>query len=169
MTRVRPMTPFRHLYPFDRSTQMEIAYYFEFDYADGRADDSYAAAAVALARTWIASGDRGHLTLEEAGDGSVVLDDTRATIAGTPRRAELRGWKAAVYVACDRAQTLHALEALPEVRDEDVSTAELTAFLRRCTDNLLLLDNGRSWLNVAVHRPAREATAAAGLALAAAS
>ena len=51
MVGVRPLGPFPFLYPFPHETVMEIAYYFDFDYSDGRTDDVYAADAVALTRS----------------------------------------------------------------------------------------------------------------------
>jgi ribosomal peptide maturation radical SAM protein 1 len=151
MVGVRPMAPFAHLYPVEPSVLMDIAYYFDFDYDDGRTAECYAADAVALAQTWMAADDRGELTIEIA-DGDLILTDTRPNIAGTPRHARLAGWKAAVYLACDRAQPLRALGGL----HDDVEEGELLGFLERCVDNYLMIGNGRTWLNTAVHRPARE-------------
>jgi ribosomal peptide maturation radical SAM protein 1 len=156
MVNVRPMAPFTYLYPFARRTLMEIAYYFDFDYADGRADDTYAGEAIELTRAWIADKARGMLALEQAPDGRLRLLDTRSHIARSPRQAELEGWKAAAYLACDRAQTFTKLVELPEVEEDAVSEDDLRAFLDRCVEHRLMVTNGRSWLNVAVHTPARE-------------
>ena len=78
MTNVRPMAPFTILYPFDVETVMEIAYYFEFDYADDRVGDTFAHDAVELVRTWMNEQWRGH-----------ALD------AGAPRRLALHRGHAA--------------------------------------------------------------------------
>ena len=156
MEHVRPMEPFVHLYPFAPEQVMDIAYYFEFDYADGRAEDEFAGAAIALVRRWMADTSRGALTMTEESDGTLCLLDTRHAAAGAPRRARLRGWKAAVYEACDRAQPERTLLALPAVVEAGVGHDELTGFLERCVANRLMLHGERSWLNVAVHTPARE-------------
>ena len=42
MVNVRPMTPFRFLYDVDDAALMRMAYYFDYDHADGHADDVYA-------------------------------------------------------------------------------------------------------------------------------
>jgi ribosomal peptide maturation radical SAM protein 1 len=159
MTNVRPMAPFTILYPFDVETVMEIAYYFEFDYADGRVGDTFAHEAVELVRTWMNEQWRGMLSMQARRDGSLFIEDTRQTIAATPRTALLRDWKAAVYLECDRAQTFRALTELPEVEDAGVSEDELETFLGRCVDNRLMVRSERSWLAVAVHAPAREQAA----------
>ena len=102
----------------------------------------------------------GELTLEERDDGSLFLEDTRQTTTTGPRTASLRGWKAAVFLACDRTQTFRTLAELREVRAERVPDDELRAFLGRCVDNRLMLASERAWLNVAVHTPARDDAAA---------
>jgi hypothetical protein len=159
MTNVRPMAPFTILYPFDVETVMEIAYYFEFDYADDRVGDTFAHDAVELVRTWMNEQWRGMLSMQARRDGSLFIEDTRQTIAATPRTALLRGWKAAVYLECDRAQTFRALAELPKVERARVSEDELETFLERCVDNRLMVRSDRSWLAVAVHAPAREKAA----------
>lgn len=156
MVNVRPMAPFSYLYPFERETLMEIAYYFDYDHEDGRADDAYAREAIALVRTWMAEPVRGSVELSAIDDGTIEILDTRPRLATPPRRAVLNGWKAAVYLACDRAQPLQNLRQLPDVQRESVRGDELRAFLDRCVQNRLMVHNGRAWLGVAVHVPARE-------------
>jgi ribosomal peptide maturation radical SAM protein 1 len=155
MVNVRPMTPFSFLYPFEQQKLMKIAYYFDFDYADGRSDDIYAREAIELIRVWMADHARGMLEMRWEPDGSLYILDTRRDLAVAPRRAILHGWKAVTYLACDRAQTLHNLIQLPEVQRDGVSEEELCTFLTRCVHHQLMVHNERSWLSVAVHRPAR--------------
>jgi hypothetical protein len=47
---------------------------------------------------------------------------------------------------------------IPEVETECVSEGELGEFLADCVKRRLMVRNDRSWLNVAVHIPAREPT-----------
>ena len=156
MLNVRPMAPFTYLYPFERRKLMEIAYYFDFDYVDGRTDDVYAREAVDLVRDWMADTARGMLEIRQELDGTLYIIDTRRELMEEPRRAILRDWKAAVYLACDRAQSLRNLIQLPEVQHAGVSEEELRTFLNRCVHYQLMVHNERSWLGVAVHKPARE-------------
>jgi ribosomal peptide maturation radical SAM protein 1 len=153
---LRPIAPFTYLYPFNPRKLMDIAYYFDFDYADGRSDDEHAQTAIDMARLWMADGDRGLLQMKLEPAGSLDLLDTRGERASAPRRAVLRGWKAAAFLACDRAQPFAALAGLLEVRVEEITSEELHAFLGRCVENDLMVTNQRAWLNVAVHVPARE-------------
>ena len=113
MGNVRPKAPLSHLYPFPREEVMEIAYYFDFDYADGRRANAHAGRALELARAWMADADRGLLALSTDEDGTVHLVDSRPTASATPERIALDGWRAAVFLACDCAQTLRELMQVP--------------------------------------------------------
>ena len=90
MVGVRPMGPFPFLYPFAHETVMEIAYYFDFDYSDGRTDDVYAADAVALTRSWMHDEDHGLLALQGVGrpDPSALRHSTQRQRQPAPRRAD---------------------------------------------------------------------------------
>src|SRR5262249_37930580 len=68
MVNVRPMAPFSYLYPFERQRLMQIAYYFDFDYADSRADDAYARQAIETVRAWMADRARGMLEMWQEPD-----------------------------------------------------------------------------------------------------
>ena len=156
MVDVRPMAPFTYLYPFERRKLTEIAYYFDFDYADGRAPDAYAREAIGLAHGWMADAAPGRLEMRSLDGSTLELLDTRREFLAAPRRAVLSGWKAACYRACDRAQTFEALIALPALQQQGVKDDELRAFLDRCAHHRFMVHGGRSWLGVAVHTPARE-------------
>jgi len=155
MQNVRPKAPLSHIYPFPREEVMEIAYYFDFDYADGRSPNARAGRVIELAREWMADTERGQLALSVDADGAVHLDDSRRR-PGAPGRVVFEGWRADVYLACDRAQSPRELLRLPAVGEECVTESELREFLADCVRRRLMVHNRRSWLNVAVHVPARE-------------
>jgi ribosomal peptide maturation radical SAM protein 1 len=158
MENVRPKAPLLHLYPFPSGEVMEMAYYFDFDYADGRRANAHAGSALEITRAWIADDDRGMLSLAVAEDGVVHLDESRPTVTAAPEHIVFDGWRAAVFLACDRAKSARELMQLPEVLDESVCDGELREFLADCVRRRLMVRNDRSWLNVAVHVPAREPT-----------
>lgn len=159
MENVRPKAPLLHLYPFPSEDVMDMAYYFDFDYADGRRANAHARAALDIARVWMADDDRGMLALEVAEDGSVHLDESRRTVTTDPTQIVFAGWRAAVFIACDRAKGARELSELPEVQAEGVSQGDLREFLADCVRRKLMVRSDRSWLHVAVHVPAREPAA----------
>ena len=156
MVNVRPMPPFIYLYPFDPAVVAEIAYYFDFDYSDGRRDDEYAGDCIELTKAWMADTDRGMLSVRPDGEGDVLVVDTRRGVVDGPVRAVLQGWKAAVYRACDRSQLFDTLAALTEVAEAGVSDEEVRAFLVRCATYQLMVEHADRWLSLAVHTPERD-------------
>ena len=156
MENVRPKAPLSHIYPFPREEVMEIAYYFDFDYTDGRKPNALASRAIELARRWMADTERGQLAVTVDEDGAVHLADSRHRPRAAPAQIVLEGWRAEVFLACDRAQNPRELLRLPAVSEESVTDSELRAFLADCVRRRLMVHNSRSWLNVAVHVPARE-------------
>jgi ribosomal peptide maturation radical SAM protein 1 len=159
MENVRPKASLLHLYPFPSEDVMEIAYYFDFDYADGRRANAHAGAALEITRAWIADDDRGMLSLEVTEDGIVHLDESRPTVTTDPERIVFDGWRAAVFLACDRAKGARELLELTAVQADAVSEGDVHEFLAHCVRRKLMVRNDRSWLNVAVHVPAREPVA----------
>ena len=150
MINVRPLGPYPYLYPFPRSALMRIAYYFDYDYEDGREPLAYAGETVEKVRSWMADQHRGALTRVNDGDGIVVVDDR----APPPRRTlRLRGWRARAYDACDRARSLTGLARDPAL--DDVAPDVLRPFLDRCVDARLMMRSSDSYLALAVHSPAR--------------
>ena len=156
LVNLRPMAPFTYIYPFESQRLADIAYYFEFDYADGRRDDCFAGSAILKVREWMADRARGMLSIERDANGDVTLLDTRRAPNEEPTRAKLSGWKAAVFLACDHAQPLSNLATLPATLNAGIDEEELRAFLDRCAAHKFVVSSGSTWLNVAVHVPERE-------------
>jgi ribosomal peptide maturation radical SAM protein 1 len=154
MVSVRPMAPYRYLYPFPHDALMRIAYYFDYDYADGRDPGSYAGGLVEKVRAWMDDRDRGGLWQLDRGDGTLVLVDDRQP--GRRLSLELRGWAARAYAACDAVQSLRALLRRPEL--DGVAPRLLEAFLARCVSKRLMLRSGDRYLALAVRTPARSWT-----------
>jgi hypothetical protein len=90
MVNVRPLAPSSYLYPCDRRTLDDTAYYFDFDYEGGRSPDAHAREAIDLANAWMADGARGMLELRQEPDGSLQILDIRRELAAARRRAAAR-------------------------------------------------------------------------------
>jgi hypothetical protein len=103
----------------------------------------------------MADTERGRLALGVDEDGAVHLDDSRRRPGMEPGHIVLEGWQADVFLACDRAQSPRELLRLPSVSQASLTESELREFLADCVRRRLMVHNQRSWLNVAVHVPAR--------------
>jgi len=104
MCNVRPNRAFRYVYPFADDVLARLAYYHEYDYADGRDPLTYAAPLLAAADAWQQL--QGTVTLRywDRPDGLLILTDTRPAAAAFQWR--LTGIERAVYLYCDPGRTL---------------------------------------------------------------
>jgi len=149
MTNVRPMAPYKFLYPFPHASLMRIAYHFDFDYCAG-SPAGFADGVIRFAEAWRQKDERGLLCSVRRPDGSVVLRDTRPDAA--IREVELSGIEAVAYEFCDEfrpfaAVLRHLRERWP---DEQITEQGLSAFLESLAANRLMLTDGHNWLSLAV-------------------
>ena len=95
----RPNRAFRYVYPFPDESLARMAYYYEYDYADGRNPLDYAATALAAAETWQQL--QGTVTLRywDRPDGVLLITDTRPCAAAFQHR--LTGLERQIYLFCD--------------------------------------------------------------------
>jgi len=159
MVDVRPLAPYRYLYPFADDSLARIAYYFDFGYADGREPERYARPVIEYVQEWIAAGPRGALWVSPGGEEGLTIVLDRPD--GSHETVGLSGWQADVYLACDRIRSRRRLAALAQVTAED-----LDAFLSWCVHHQLMLADGDRCLALAVHRPARRSVVEARQAVA---
>jgi ribosomal peptide maturation radical SAM protein 1 len=151
MVSVRPMASYRFLYPFPDDSLMRIAYYFDYDYEDGRDPRAYAGGLIEKTRSWMADTRRGDLRRHDGPDGEVVLTDTRR---GRRRQSlRLRQWTAEAYDACDGIQSRESLARRPEL--DGVPADSVDAFLEYCVGKGIMLRSDDRFLSLAVRDPAR--------------
>ncbi len=142
----RPHRAFGHVYPFSADSLARLAYYFEFDYADGRNVLDYAASVLAAAETWQQL--KGTVTLRQfdRGDGVLIVTDTRPCATAFQHR--LTGLERAVLLACDAGQTLGKLAE----RTQTSPTQVRHALDRLLADRLAVCLDGR-YLSLALWAP----------------
>lgn len=145
---VRASESYRHLYRADDDALDRIAYYFDFDYQDGRSrPGEYAERAVSLVAEWSADDNRGDLRQRIRADGSVEILDSRPGAARPS--VVLDGWRAATYLECDRVISLERLRDMPFLAGVD--GCELEAFVEECAAGSLMLSHAGQALSLAVH------------------
>lgn len=150
---LEPFDGYRRAYPLPDEQLARFAYYFTHRFADGRDPSTYSSRALALCERWCTVGDGGGgVWMHAADDGAVELVDDRAS-TGRVRRMRWQGWRAELYLACDRVRSLDDLDRVPVVRDVD--PADRRRFLDWCVQQRLAVADGDRYLAVAVHTPAR--------------
>lgn len=104
MVNARPNAAFRYVHPFSGDVLERMAYYYEYDYADGRNPLDYATPALEAIETW--QNLRGTVTLRywDRPDGVLILNDTRPCATAFQRR--LTDIDRRLYLYCDTGRSL---------------------------------------------------------------
>jgi len=107
MTNPRPNPAFRYVYPFPESVLRRLAYYYEYDYADGRNPHEYFEPVRRQIERWHSLYGTVTLRQWDRPDGVLLLTDTRPGAAVFQRR--LTGWQRQVYLFCDTGRTFRSI------------------------------------------------------------
>ena len=122
MTNPRPYRAFECVYPFERHSLSRLAYYFDYDYADGRDPSAYTGRVLAEIEKWQQMAGTVSFRQFDRGDGVTILTDTRPCAAEFQHR--LSGWRRGLYCYCDTARSLKALLAASEEWGEGEAVSE---------------------------------------------
>jgi ribosomal peptide maturation radical SAM protein 1 len=151
LARVRPSYAYYYVFPLGRIDLGRLAYYFDFDYADGRDPWAYTRSLNREVIRWSrayyqAPGERPRLDLRRS-DGVVVLEDTRACAVAPVHRLE--GLAAEIYLLCDHAQGIATLRR-KVVGGAEPATVE--GILEGLLRTKLMVEMGGQYLSLAVLR-----------------
>ncbi|MEP7308767.1 MAG: RiPP maturation radical SAM C-methyltransferase [Acidobacteriota bacterium] len=152
--RVRPHRTYRYIYPLPEADLAGLAYFFDFDYADGRDPAGYLGAMRDGVSAWMKPAVVGHLVSFVHGDTLMVYDTRPVALQ---REYQLTGLRRAVYEWCDRAhtegelfKTLGADEALSASLWPADPRAALSAALTELVAARLLLREEQRYLTLSV-------------------
>ena len=150
---VRPMSPYRYLYPFDEESLQRIAYYFDFDYEPDCDPSGYAAEVIAYVQEWKSRPQGGTLCSVVRADGSLAILDTRSD--ATVPELMLTGLEQAAYEFCDQLQASASIfkylrESFPDVEFTDQQVID---FLESLVANKLMVTDGMNYLSLALRTP----------------
>ena len=153
LTRVRPTVSYYYVYPLGRRELSRLAYFFDYDYADGREPRSY----VDVLRgevsskwwdVWFKQPPEARPRLDAHCDGRTInITDTRAAAVEASHRLE--GLAAELYLRCDSAQSLSSLQR------EFAAAADAAAVLKTLEELIaskLMLEMDGQYLSLAVMR-----------------
>jgi ribosomal peptide maturation radical SAM protein 1 len=144
----RPAAAYSYLYPLTLEQLRNLAYFFEFDYADDREPAKYAGALGEEVARWPECTDEKRPRLDLFQAGSIVLiTDTRACA----RRGSfvLTGLDAKIYLGCDTAQTPRSVA---RQLGDSFSEEDIPASLESLRDARLMVEMDGHYLSLAVWR-----------------
>jgi ribosomal peptide maturation radical SAM protein 1 len=148
LKRVRPKPAYYYIFPFGRLELQRLAYFFDFDYADGRRPETYMAPLRDAVNAWwraasLPESSRPRLDASWLGPDEVVVTDTREGAASPTRR--LTGVAARVLAACDTSRGLAGL-----MRDVGGNEEAVLSCLREMIDLRLVIEMEGRFLTLAV-------------------
>jgi hypothetical protein len=149
--RVRPAIAYYYVFPLERRELAKLAYFFEFDYADGREPSSYLnRISEEIAKWWRVQSNMGpdkpRLDARPHGQG-LLIEDTREI--AVKHQDILSGVPAQLYLSCDTARNIATLaRPLSHEVDESEVRAILDSFVAAKT--MIRMDD--HYLSLAVFR-----------------
>jgi ribosomal peptide maturation radical SAM protein 1 len=157
---MRPARAYYYVFPLGRQELARIAYFFDFDYGDGRNPSDYTMAVDREVDKWWASRAPGEaqwprLDAHFDGDGVMVTDTRPAAVAGEHR---LAGLAAALLAQCDVAAKPAALAAALGADPYDLAEALEDLVARR-----LVAEASGKYLSLPVFRTRPPERATAGM------
>lgn len=151
---VRPMKPYKYLYPFAPEILSKIAYYFDYDYAKkakhGHAQNEYARGVIAFVEQWKRQPETGKL-FGIANQDHLKLLDTRQS--ATCPSLELRGADQTIYEYCDSMHNLNAImkRLEEEYPDQQFEPSSVKGFLESLVQHQLMISDGTNYLSLALN------------------
>jgi len=147
LANVRPHPVYRHLYPFDQTALANLAFHFDFDYAEPQAVREYTAPVIEQIKKWRQAAATSDLFTVELGEILIVCDlrpiaaQTLTTLVGAQRK---------LFLACDAAQSLRGLQRLQQEMGYAISAQEILAQLEPLVEQGLMLREGEHFLSLAL-------------------
>jgi len=123
--RVRPLESYRHIYPFDENSLSQLAYFFDFDYVDGRSPLSYVQPAVRAVEEWQQNHQLSCVYWCD-GDRAFVRDERPCS---QHPNVLLRGAQKEIYEYCDQVRSFSAIAAFIKKRFEKGSLENFLGYL----------------------------------------
>ena len=150
MRNVRPIAPYRHLYPFPGESLARIAYCFDYDYKPGIDPAGYAEEVVKYLEHWKLNPEAGLLCCSIRPDGMLALFDSRSE--ATLRELTLSGLEQAAYEYCDSVRPLPAV--IQHLRKRfpgaEFNETGVRGFLDSLVANRLMVTDRVHYLSLAV-------------------
>lgn len=149
LVRVRPFASYRAVFGLPDDLLFRMAYFFAYDYADGRDPAVYAGSLMDAVEAWQEGSGRATLVMLDRGDSLMVMDSRPCATA--PLHL-LKGMEAWVLRACDGMKSLDRLGAETKLAGLMGDLEDAVAFLE--AQGLLLVHGGAALALPMMARPA---------------
>jgi ribosomal peptide maturation radical SAM protein 1 len=147
---IRPLPPYKYIYPFGDESVRRIAYYFDYDPAPGTTRPERSRELASRIEEWKNNPETGSLQAFERPDGALAILDTRSH----KHRSSivLQGRDKAVYDYCDRERSLASIcdylaSSFPGAR---LGKDAVLSFLDALVDHEFMIRDGSGYLSLAL-------------------
>jgi hypothetical protein len=148
ISNIRPHPSYVHIFPLPSHVIAGMAYYFTFDYKDGRNPRSYASGVIRKLREWQQAEGERYLMYVDDGDTLTILRGVRRQ---APSRTYLRSAERQLYLFCGQVRTLAKIVEFAQERTEMILTTDvLQQWLRNMVYEGLILKDNDTYLSLAV-------------------
>jgi hypothetical protein len=147
ITNLRLPSTYKLIYPFPEESLRRLAYFFDFDYADGRDPGAYTGPLVEMMRYWQDNYCPGALTCVSIPQKLVIYDRRPGAVKEV---WELEGLEKAVYEYCDEAHSSAAIHRHLVDLGYSMERESLLHLLEEWVEGRLMLREGDWFLSLAV-------------------
>jgi ribosomal peptide maturation radical SAM protein 1 len=145
LAKVRPFPIYNHIYHLPQESVANLAYFFDFEYQDGRTATDYVQPALEAIRLW-KENRGGDLVKRYGTDPELMLLDDR--LQRQPLQFPLNGLQREIYDFCDEIRSRSSIEAF--VAERTGSQASVDYFLDDLVGHQIMLREGNQFLSLAV-------------------
>jgi ribosomal peptide maturation radical SAM protein 1 len=147
LTNVRPVPAYGFVYNKDHVNLNEMAYFFDYDYANGIAPEEYAKCVSDAKKEWLHCYEESTL-FHVIKDDVLIICDTRPcrdesmfTITSTDKE---------IYLSCSDAITLEGIKKRISIKHPMLSLKEILSTLERLQSKKILLFEGNQYLSLSI-------------------
>lgn len=146
--RRRPASAYSYVYPIAHEELENLAYYFDFEYADGRNPAEYTSDLVRGVERWTqqSRNERPHLDLFRTDQMSIIRDSRACAVKSSH---VLTGAAAKIYLVCDAAQSVGSI---CRKLGSSVAESEIRVHLDQLMAAKLMVELEEHYLSLAIVR-----------------
>ena len=142
---VRPFSIYEHIYPFNKESVANIAYFFTYDYLDGRKPGTYVQPMIEKMKLW-QENQNGDLVKRYERDGGLTILDSRP--GRKPMHYPMTRMQREIYDFCDQIRSRASIGEFAAKRAG--REVQLDEFLEQLVGFQLMLREGNQYLSLAV-------------------
>jgi ribosomal peptide maturation radical SAM protein 1 len=148
---VRPLLPYKYLYPFGPESVSRIACYFDYDFRTGVSISRLSTELYQSVEEWQKNPERGTLQYSEGPDRKLIIIDSRSD--AVQHTATLDGIDKDVYLFCDSFQTIETIRAhlADKYPQSNLTADQIQAFLNTLVNCGYQISDGKSYLSLALN------------------